>query len=337
MRFKFIAGLALAMLPALVTPASAADKVNVGVLRFVSSGGLFLAQERGYFKDAGLDVNFKYFQAAQPIAVAIASGDLDFGATAITAGTYNLAGKGVLKIIASQGAERKGYDGTTVLASNAAYKRGVTGFEKLAGTSVAVTQIGSSQHYMFGQIAEAEHIDLAKNNIKPLQGIASMVAAIKTSQVDVTLLPPQFAQPLVKAGDAHSLGLFSQIADYQYGALFSSVKMVTDHKDWVKRFVAAYQHGCSDYAKAFLQKDSSGKPIVNDDTKAAAALIAKYVFIGLPPDVATDKIIHSAVFVDASGKINLADIERQIAWYKSLKLVNPDVDAKTFVDQEFTK
>lgn len=67
--------------------AAAADKVSVGALRFVSSGGLFLAVERGYFQAEGIQVDLKFFEAAQPIAVAIASGDIQFGVTALTAGT----------------------------------------------------------------------------------------------------------------------------------------------------------------------------------------------------------------------------------------------------------
>ena len=57
------------------SPALAQEKVSVAVLRFVSSGGLFLAVEKGYFKQEGLDVELKFFEAAQPIAVAVVSGD----------------------------------------------------------------------------------------------------------------------------------------------------------------------------------------------------------------------------------------------------------------------
>jgi len=48
----------------LSAPAAAQDKVSVGVLRFVSSGGLFVAYEKGYFKAEGLDVELKFFEAA---------------------------------------------------------------------------------------------------------------------------------------------------------------------------------------------------------------------------------------------------------------------------------
>src|SRR5258706_5310928 len=74
-------------------------KAKLGVLRLSSSAPVFIAQDKGYFRDAGLDIELKFFDAAQPIAVATTSGDIDFGITAFTAGLYNLAGKGTLKAI----------------------------------------------------------------------------------------------------------------------------------------------------------------------------------------------------------------------------------------------
>ena len=61
-------------------------KAKIGVLRLSSSAPVFLAQDKGYFREAGLDVELKFFDAAQPIAVATTSGDVDFGITAFTAG-----------------------------------------------------------------------------------------------------------------------------------------------------------------------------------------------------------------------------------------------------------
>src|SRR5260370_5328725 len=52
-------------------------KAKVGVLRLSSSAPVFIAQDKGYFRDAGLDVELKFFDAAQPIAVATTSGDID--------------------------------------------------------------------------------------------------------------------------------------------------------------------------------------------------------------------------------------------------------------------
>jgi len=70
---------------------------SVGVLRFTSSGPVFIALERGYFREAGLDVVIEYFQAAPPVALAAGSRDVAFGVTALTAATYNLVATGKLK------------------------------------------------------------------------------------------------------------------------------------------------------------------------------------------------------------------------------------------------
>src|SRR6201997_2832507 len=82
---------ARAMLMALLAFASGAAhaeeplKAKVGVLRLSSSAPVFIAQDKGYFREAGLDIELKFFDAAQPIAVATTSGDVDFGVTAFTA------------------------------------------------------------------------------------------------------------------------------------------------------------------------------------------------------------------------------------------------------------
>ena len=89
----------LAMTASGIARADDALKAKIGVLRLSSSAPVFIAQDKGYFREAGLDIELKFFDAAQPIAVATASGDIDFGITAFTAGLYNLAGKGTLKVI----------------------------------------------------------------------------------------------------------------------------------------------------------------------------------------------------------------------------------------------
>src|ERR1700686_3498242 len=77
--------------------AHAADPVRLGLLHTLSPAPFYIAQERGYFRDEGIDLTFRFFEAAQPIAAAAVSGDIDVGITALTGGFFNLAEKGTLK------------------------------------------------------------------------------------------------------------------------------------------------------------------------------------------------------------------------------------------------
>ena len=104
----------------LAAPALAMNKkIKVGALRFTSHSGSFIAAERGYFADAGLDVEFEFFQAAQPMAVAIASGDVDYAVTAVSGGLNSLAQKGAIKVSGGALSEEEGIDGQKYLISDA--------------------------------------------------------------------------------------------------------------------------------------------------------------------------------------------------------------------------
>ena len=92
-----------------ITPTFAADTaINVGALRFTSHAASFVAFEKGYLKEEGLDVTFKFFQAAQPMAIAVASKDVDYAVTAISGGLISLAEKGAAKVIGGALMEEKG-------------------------------------------------------------------------------------------------------------------------------------------------------------------------------------------------------------------------------------
>src|SRR5437764_11013168 len=152
MRLALAAGLMIAA--GEIARAEDALKARIGVLRLSSSAPVFIAQDKGYFREAGLGIELKFFDAAQPIAVATTSGDIDFGVTAFTAGLYNLAGKGTLKVIGGMSREKPGYPLIGYFASNNAYAAGLKTPKDLAGKRVAVTQVGSSFHYSLGLLAD---------------------------------------------------------------------------------------------------------------------------------------------------------------------------------------
>src|SRR5487761_1450501 len=153
----------LVLCAALLVPApraGAAERVKVGLLKFATNGPTFIALEKGYFAEQGIDASLVYFDAAQPIAGAAVSSDIDVGVTGVAAGFYKLAGKGALAIIAAQSREEPGYANNAILISNHAWDAGLRAYKALGGHSVAVTTIGSPTHYAIGVIADKEGVRL---------------------------------------------------------------------------------------------------------------------------------------------------------------------------------
>ncbi|MCW3474016.1 ABC transporter substrate-binding protein [Limobrevibacterium gyesilva] len=313
--------------------ARAAETIRLGLLHTVSPAPFYLAQERGYFTQAGLDVQFRFFEAAQPIAAAAVAGDIDVGITALTGGFFSLAGKGALKVIGGGLHEQKGYDLTAVLVSKKAYDAGLTSLDKLAGHSFAITQYGSSFHYMIGRLADVAGFDLKTVTLRPLQQISNMVAAVRTGQVDATMAIASMARPAAASGEAHIIGWVGDHVPYQITALFTTRAVIAERAAALKAFCGAYQRGVADYREAFLRFDAQHKPIVDAKTDAAIPAIAKYVFIGDPN--AAEKIKAGIGWYDEGAALDVQDVRAQIAWFQAQGMVKGPIDPADIVDTGF--
>jgi NitT/TauT family transport system substrate-binding protein len=316
-----------------VAGARAADAVRLGLLHTLSPAPFYIAQERGYFRDEGIEVTFRFFEAAQPIAAAAVSNDIDVGVTALTGGFFNLAEKGILKVIGGGLHEEKGYEGSAILVSNSAYDAGLTSVDKLGGHSFAITQYGSSFDYMIGRIAEASGFDLKTVQLRAVQQISNMIAAVSSGQVDATIAIASQAKPLANSGKAHIIGWVGDVVQYQITALFTTGRMIQQNAPVLHRFAKAYQRGVADYREAFLRRDAAGHPVNDAKTDAAIANITVYVFTGDPQ--AREKILSGVGYYDAGGALDVADIKEQLRTFKARDQVKGDADPDTLIDTSF--
>ncbi|OLT60220.1 ABC transporter substrate-binding protein [Moorena bouillonii] len=310
--------------------AHAADtKINVGALRFTSHAASFVALERGYFKDEGLDVTFKFFQAAQPMAVAVASGDVDYAVTAISGGLISLADKGAIKIVGGALVEEAGIDGQKILVSDAAYQAGITSPSALDGKSWAVTQAGSSFHYMGSKIADKEGATLT---FKPLQKVGAVIGAIKSGQVDAWSIVPHIAKPLDKGGSVHIIGnVADYIPDYQVTVVFTSADNAANKRDTTEAFLRAFSKGAADFNAALVDK-TAGDEAAEDMVK----LIHKYVYTDRPYEKAAPSIRNGAMRISKDAALNTASVMDQLEWFQAEDLVKPTITIDTLVDASYT-
>lgn len=312
--------------------ASANDSVTIGALRFTSHAAGFVAFEKGYFEEEGLDVNFEFFQAAQPIAVATASGDVDFGITGVTGGLMNLAEKDAIRIVGGVLHEKKGYDGMMVMASNKAYDEGVQTVDDIKGHSVAMTQVGSTFHYMTHLIADAEGWDMADMKMVPLQKVGSMVAATKSGQTDVLIMVPHIAKALAEAGAAKEIGWLNDYAEYQISTMITSVDNIQNNPDMVKRFIRAYSKGIADMNRVYLEGGAD-----EAEVEEMTRLIAGYVAPDQPYEKAAPSIVNGAMYLNPDMGLNKTDVAAQMQWFKDEGLVKTDLTVDQLVDDSFVE
>src|SRR6202142_4113268 len=306
------------------------QKAKIGVLRLSSSAPVFIAQDKGYFRDAGLDIELKFFDAAQPIAVATTSGDVDFGITAFTAGLYNLAGKGTLKVIGGMSREKAGYPLIGYFASNNAYAAGLKTPKDLAGKRVAVTQVGSSFHYSLGLLADKYGFKLAEVKVLPMQSLSNAAAALKGETVDAALLPASTARKLIDDGGARLLGWGGDETPWQLGAVFASPKTLAD-KPLVTKLLAALARADREYHDVILAAVKDGKAPINDKTKPLLEIIAKYT--NLP----VEQVVGNCAYIDPDGKLDVKNVANQIEWLQAQGFVDKGFTADAIIAKDYVK
>jgi len=323
-----IGGGAAAAAAGLATPALARTTVVVGALRLASHAASFIALERGYFAEAGIPVELRFFDAAQPMAVAIASGDVDFGITAITGGLISLADKGAVRVIGGALQEETGIDGQKYLVSDAAFQAGVKTPADLDGKRFAVTTAGSSFHYMGAKMAAAEGITLSYT---PLQKVGNIVGALKSGQVDGWSIVPNIAKGLAASGAVHIIGdVATYLPNYQVTTVFTSLKNTTDNRGATADFLKVFSRGIGDFNAALV--DNSVDDAARDDVLRQ---IHKYVYVDDPFEKAAAAIRAGAMRLNANAALSVASVQDQLDWFKSEDMVDRSISIDTLVAPGF--
>jgi NitT/TauT family transport system substrate-binding protein len=308
-------------------PAAAADPVKIGVIKTAVYGPLFIAEAKGYFAAENLASQLIVFESAPAMVPAVVAGSIDFAVANAGAATYNIAGQGALKLIAGFGEDVPGFQLFAVVASKRSYEAGLTSYKALPGHTVGTSTLGSAPVYTLNLIEVKYHLDPASIRLVPLQSISNMIAAAVGGTVDSYIGPVTPVVPALNRGDLKLLGYSGDEAQWQLGTVYTATKTADTRRDFVERFLSAYRKAVADYDDAFA--DASGKRRNGPNAPDDLAIMARYL------DQSPETIEQALGYVNEGGKLDVADILRQIAWYKSQGMVKPEVDGASFIDKRY--
>ena len=329
-----ITGLVLAVCAAAVlsgtAPAHAQQKVKIGALKLTSSAPLFIGVEKGFFKEFGIEPELVFFQAAAPIATALATGQLDVGATGVTAALYNIVlGGEQMWIVADKGREWPGYPLTGIVVQRELYDGGLRGIADLKGKRIGITTLGSTFHYHLGNVLEKAGLTLADVRVVPLQTMPAAIEALKGKQVDAILLPQPFPGVAESQGFGKILFWAGDLYPWQVATVFYSKKFAADRKravDFMKGYVKASRYY---YDAVLVQKD--GKPAPGADYDEVVRITAKYT------EARPEVIRLGFPFQDRNGRLLVTDIERQMQWWTQNGFMKRTIPLKGIVDTSFVE
>lgn len=237
----------MAMVGALsATPALAADPVKVSVRLAYTAGGIdapiFVAAGKGYFKDAGLDVDIVDGNGSTGTIQAVVNGSFNIGIAGLGALAQAEATSHFDNVTAVMGLVEK--DPSSIIALKGS---GINKPKDIEGKKFA-TDAGNLQDGMIMAFAAANNVDMKKVTIIITE--ADSQALLKHDADFVN----EWANP-----DGDHIAKFAPIdppllfADYGVNILGSSIIVRKDwlaaHEDVVKAFLAAYAKGHDDVEK----------------------------------------------------------------------------------------
>lgn len=303
--------------PALNTPVT----VKIGNIGAVGGAGYYIAVEKGYFKDLGLNVEFVGYDSAAKAIPMVANNQVDVVGGAISAGLFNAAAQGFdMKIIAGIEGAQKGHATTLMMVRKDLVDSGaVKSVKDLKGKNIASTSKGSITNVVLDYALAKEGLTLKDVNVI-FMGFADMMTAFSTKGIDAAIIVEPVATAAVEKGFAVKfLGGDEISLNQQIGILFGSPNF-TANKEVSQRFMIGYLKGVRDYREAFITKTGNKDEIIK--------ILIKYMSIKDPATY--DKIILPDI--DPNGKVNIESITRDMEWL----INNGDVQKKPDLNKMLT-
>lgn len=217
----------------LALSASAATRVVVGHDLWIGYSGVFVAQELGYFKEAGLEVELKPFSNPGETLPAMAAGQLDVGLTTLQNlvllnGTSDTTAVTIALIDASNGAD-------AVVA-----KDSIGGLADLKGRKVGAT-LGEVNHFLL--LVGMEKVGLGEGDIVLTNLSADDAgAAFVAGQIDAAVTWEPWVTKAKSAG-GHTIFTSAEIPDTIMDCVAVPAVSVAAKRATYAAFVAAIDRG----------------------------------------------------------------------------------------------
>ena len=293
--------------------------INVGYVPLISAGPLFVAVGKGYFDQQNIKVNMVKFASGAEMIPALSKCDLDAAYGGISPGLFNSYARDVKTIIVADGGTIKPGYGVNILMvrKDLADSGAIKSIKDLKGRKVSGATLGSPLDYFLRNALGANGMSLKDLDLVRLSS-ADVKVGFQNKGIDAAVATEPFPTNAEALGLAKKWMMADQfVSGNQFAAILYSESM-TKKKDVANAFMVAYLKGARDYIKG-VKSDEAVLNILNKWTTVPVQEIKASI----------------PAFIDPNGSINIADIQKQQAFWAHEGVVKESVDLKPFVDTSY--
>jgi NitT/TauT family transport system substrate-binding protein len=307
-------------------------KVSVSILYITADAAIFLAMEKGYFKEQGLDVELTRMTSGADAIALLATDKLDVGSGSASPGLFNAFKRGLpIQIVSDKSAVLPGIGptgaatgaGRLLVRTDLRESGQIKSMADLKGKRIAVNNVQStSLNYVMRGIS---HGGLGKDDVVFVEmPFNQFIPALQKKAVDAVMAYP----PMLYAIETRmKLGVALPEADLDKTSandgtnimLFSEGFAKTDA---AKRFMVAYLKAQRDFARMIQQ----------GDMLESCRVINKYV-----PTTPADCSGTSFTGVDVNGGVNVESLERYQKEWLTWGVMKEPADIRKNVNLDFSR
>jgi len=309
---------AAAVAPTAAAPTSAASAaarpaapapVHVRIAsQFASTDiGHYVAVERGYYQQEGLDVELVSFADASEMVPSIATDQVEVGGLGGNPATWNAVARGVrLKLVMDKGSVRPGYGYTALVIRKDVYDAGRGhSLTDLAGLHIAFTPPGLATTNAMPMAVGMERAGASIDDlaIEPLP-FPNQVPALANGSVDGAMIVEPFLTRALRQGSAvRVMGLDEMYPDFPIAQVAFSPPFYASPA--AKALVRGYIRAVRDYDNAVAGRTTPA------DRAAIDEIMSRYTHI----DAET---VHEMVPVglNPNGRFNVEGVRHAYRWFR---------------------
>lgn len=308
----------------------AADVVRIGVVNSASDVVAFLAQERGYLRDEGLDANFITFNSSGAMIAPLGVGDLDVGGGAGTVGLYNAVERGIaVRLVADKAHSAPGFPYEAFLVRKDLIDSGqFKSFSDLKGRKIVMLGVGISDEAVLNEALKKGGLKLGDVE-RIYMAMPQQLPAFLNKAIDASIVPEPISSEIVKAGAAVKFSSSDVIyPNHQLAGVTFGARIIGEKRDIGVRYMKAYIRA----ARFYNDGVRDGK-IVGANADEIVRVLQKYTEV---KDDATLRAM-SAFAMDKNGRLKIDSLEKDWSYFVEQGWINKEVSVSRIIDTDFVE
>ncbi len=224
--------------------------VTMGVVKIQSATPIYIAAEKGYFRDLGVDVKIETIESTGTSMPLLATNRLQFVVGGIGAAYWNALTKQLPVILAFGTASSPAHNAVVVRADLAGTIKTAS---DLKGRTVGANAPGAIPIYQLGKLLETAKLSLADVDVRyiPLPQIS---IAMGNRALDVALISPPWSNIVIDQKIGVPWIDFDDVIRPQptaIGAFTANADWIKQNHDQALRVFLALGHASRDYCQAY--------------------------------------------------------------------------------------